>query len=176
MAQDISPSSAFPRHVKRIGLIAALGSLALFSGAAMAKPEPALTINGLTPRAYLEQMFADCFTHPTETPRASIDKYLTLDAVHVADGKPVSREEHIHHLEYLQKNIASISFDIQQVAFDGEWLAERHVGRTILKDGKEFDSEVAVFFHLKGGKVDRSFEITRPLSGDEADRAIHTAR
>ena len=135
-----------------------------------------MTIQDQTPRAYLEQMMTDYFIAPTQSPRQAVDKYLTADAAHHADGKSISREDFIAHLSYLQKNLRSMTVDFQQVVFDGEWLSERHVGRTELNDGKVVESEVIVFFHLREGKIDRSFEMTRPLSGMDADRAIHTVQ
>jgi hypothetical protein len=134
------------------------------------------TIDGLAPRAYLERLIADLFTRPRESPRKAVDSYLTLDAVHHADGKLVTREEFIAHLEFYQRSTKSLEFDIQQVVFDGEWLSARHLGRAVLHGGKTIDSEVVMFFHIIDGRVDRSFEVTRPVSGSEADRAIHTAR
>lgn len=135
-----------------------------------------MNIQEQTPKAYLEQMMSDYFIAPTQAPRQAVDKYLTEDAAHHADGKVISRDDFIAHLSYLQKNVKSMTFDFQQVVFDGEWLSERHLGRTELKDGKVVESEVVVFFHLRDGKIDRSFETTRPLSGIAEDRAIHTAQ
>jgi ketosteroid isomerase-like protein len=42
--------------------------------------------------------------------------------------------------------------------------------------GKPVESEVATFFRIVDGRIAESFEMTRPLSGIEADRDVHTAR
>lgn len=135
-----------------------------------------MNIQNQNPKAFLEQMMADYFVSPMESPRQAVDKYLTTDATHHADGKIVSREDFIGHLTYLQKNIRSMTFDYQQIVYDGEWLSVRHLGRTELNDGKVVESEVVVFFHFHEGKIDRSFEMTRPLSGIPQDRSIHTVQ
>ncbi|MFZ6693230.1 nuclear transport factor 2 family protein [Undibacterium sp. SXout20W] len=133
-------------------------------------------INGWTPRAYFEKMMADYFTAPYQSPSEATDKYLTQDAIHEVDGKIVTRKDFIGHVAYLQKNVKSMTFDIKQVIFDGEWFVERHIGRTELKNGEVINSEVAVFFHFINGKIDRAFEMTRPLSGIDSDRHIHTTK
>lgn len=133
-------------------------------------------LQGLSPRAYLDKMYAAFFAKPTQPPSEAVKEFLAPTAIHHADGKAVTLAEHVQHLEYLQKNIAAMTFDVQQVVFDGEWLAARHIGETTLKDGRSIGSEVVIFFRFEGGLVVESHEVTRPLSNDEADRAIHTAR
>jgi hypothetical protein len=43
-------------------------------------------------------------------------------------------------------------------------------------DGRGVDSEVVTFFHLVDGKISESYAMTRPVSGNDADRDVHTAR
>lgn len=133
-------------------------------------------INGLTPRQFLDRMVVDCFTAPTKPMRDAVDQYFTQDYRHVVDGKPITREQHIAHLEFYQKNTDELDFKLQQVVFDGEWLAERHFGRAKLKSGRVIESEVSTFFRIVDGKIAESHEITRPLSGLASDRDIHTGR
>jgi ketosteroid isomerase-like protein len=164
--------TSIPRRA-RFAIATGFFSLGLIGGAQARAAEA--TINGLSPRAYIESLFAAFFTAPTLPPAEAVKAFLWPDAVNYADGKPVTVADQVAHLEYLHKN-ATMTFDLQQVTYDGAWLAERHLGHTVLKDGKTIDSEIAVFFHIRDGKIDGSFEITRPMSGIDADRDIHTVK
>lgn len=133
-------------------------------------------INGLCAREFLENMVKDCFIEPSASIREVASRYMSLDFSQTTDGKSITRDEQIAHMEYLQENIASLEFNIQQVVYDGEWLAERHIGRATFKNGRRVESEVSTFFRIIEGKITETHEVTRPMTGNENDRGIHTIR
>ncbi|QQE78333.1 nuclear transport factor 2 family protein [Alicyclobacillus sp. SO9] len=132
-------------------------------------------INGLSARNYMEQLVKECFTEPAESAHKVADNYMAQNYTQTTDGKSVTRDEQIAHLEYVQEHMLSMEFNIQQVVYDGEWLAERHIGKSVFNDGRTVESEVSTFFRIVDGKIVETHEITRPMSNDESDRSIHTA-
>lgn len=133
-------------------------------------------INGMTAREYMDRMVRECFTAPNAPIRATADTYMALDYTQTTDGHAVTRDEQIAHLEYLQEHMAAMEFNIQQVLYDGKWLAERHLGKVTFNDGRTVESEVSTFFRIVDGKITETHEITRPMSNDEHDRSVHTVR
>jgi ketosteroid isomerase-like protein len=133
-------------------------------------------INGFAPVEFISTLFNDMFLTPTETAAETVERYTHVGYRQITDGIPISRDEQIGHLEYARTNLRGFTFEVQQVVFDGEWLVCRHLGHTEQADGRGVDSEVVTFFHLVDGKISESYEMTRPVSGNDADRDVHTAR
>lgn len=133
-------------------------------------------IGSRTPREFVTGMINDLFVAPREPAADAFYRYAHRDSRHHSDGKAVDGAAQIAHLDYLHANAVSMRFDVEQVVFDGEWLAVRHIGHVAFSADKRVDSEVQSFFHIVDGKISEAFEMTRPLSGDEADRAVHTVR
>ncbi len=134
-------------------------------------------IEGRTAEAFVQAMIDDLFAAADAAAlRAAADRWLTDDYAQTTDGRRVTRDEQLAHLEHLRAQVRSVGFDVQQAVYDGRWLAVRHLGRAELADGRVVDSEVATFFRLDGGRIAEAYELTRPISGDDADRTVHTAR
>lgn len=122
----------------------------------------------------MDQLVKECFTQPQESIRKVADTYMASEYSQTTDARTVTRDEQIAHLEYLQENMAPMN--IQQLVYDGKWLAERHIGKAALKDGRMVESELSTFFRIIDGKITETHEITRPMSNEENDRSVHTAR
>ena len=132
-------------------------------------------IGNKTPQEFTEGMIQELFVAPTEPPAAVVERYLNADYAQYTDGQIVGRDQQIAHLEFLHKNATLVEFDIQQVTYDGEWLAERHFGHVVFADGRDVRSEVATFFRIVDGRISEVHEVTRPLSDNDDDRSVHTA-
>jgi hypothetical protein len=133
------------------------------------------SLGNRTPEQYLDDMFQELFLNPALPAAETARRWVHPDVRQFTDGHQVPLEQQIRHLEFVRANATELSFDVQQVVYDGRTLAERHLGHIAFADGRVVDSEVTTFFTIVDGLIVAAHEVTRPLSGAPGDREVHTA-
>lgn len=93
------------------------------------------------------------------------------------DGLWDGRERFVEHIAHLRTIVDRVHVSVIDELVDGSAYADRHIVRIVKTDGSEVVQEVYLFGELAGdGRFSRIEEVTMMLEGDEADRAIGSAR
>ncbi len=106
-----------------------------------------------------------------------MDTYLTSAYRQRTDGAWSTREEVAEHFAHLRAVVASAEVRVHEELADRRRYAERHTVVIDKRDGGRVVQEVYAFASLApDGRFDRLEEVTMMLAGDEADRALGSAR
>ncbi|HAZ4814295.1 TPA: nuclear transport factor 2 family protein [Enterobacter cloacae] len=97
---------------------------------------------------------------------------FTPDYQQVTDGHTLDYRGFIQHLSHVSSQTRTIAFTVAEIACHDELLADRHIVTVTYPGGRQAEIEVYLFAALREGKIWRTHEVTRALSGDASDRTL----
>lgn len=102
---------------------------------------------------------------PDET-ESDLSKLLSPEFKLRADDETFDFAAFATHVRWLRQNVLSVSLTIVQFIRDGNQLADRHMGETILKDGTVKKSETFMFVEVADdGRLSSIVETVRQIEG-----------
>lgn len=104
-------------------------------------------------------------------------RHFTDDYRQRTDGVWDDRDGFIEHIAHLRTIVAAVDVTVIDEVIGGTTYADRHVVRITKTDGSKAVHEVYLFGEVaEDGRFSRIEEATMMLEGDEADRAMGSAR
>ena len=120
-------------------------------------------------RLFLLEMFTSLFD-PREEPQ--VDRFMTEDYTQLVDDKLLDRAGFLQHLQTVREAITAVEFQFEELVADENMIAERHLIMATKTDLTTMSAEVIALHHLRDGRVSRIVELTRLVSGSEADKDL----
>lgn len=113
---------------------------------------------------------------PPTLDMGAVERYISRDYVQTVDGVTLDYAGFVEHMGKQKQVLASLTVDFLAMAEEGETVFSNHIVSATKKDGSQVRVKVIAQFVVRNGLLSRCDELTRLLSGNEADRGLGSIR
>lgn len=121
-------------------------------------------------RAWLTKVFADVFSPAAN--RQVYARYFHPDYVQRVDGKTLSYDAAMHHLDVVNSAASSVDISFDKVLVSGRWIAESHSVRATFHDGRSSAFSLIALIRIEAGRIIEVEELTHQADGDTSARDL----
>lgn len=131
----------------------------------------------LTPEA-AKQLVKDAVIYALENrdPNMDYSKYVSKDFVNPIDGNTFNYEQWVAHQKNIKAMVKSMKPTFDLMVAEGNYVAAIFRIHLIKNDGTELEVKDMGFFEIKDHKIVSVKELTRLISGPEADKNIGSTK
>ncbi|MEI8632349.1 hypothetical protein P4S72_10765 [Vibrio sp. PP-XX7] len=100
---------------------------------------------------------------------------FSADYQQCTDGNTLNFADFQQHLSYLRQHVSKVQFNVVDVCLHEDRLGERHFVTITHQDQTESRLEVYMFVRFRDQKIESTYEVTRLITGNAADRELASA-
>ncbi|MCP2257937.1 hypothetical protein LX15_001624 [Streptoalloteichus tenebrarius] len=135
------------------------------------------TIQGMSPREFVAALLRDVVLGGVEDVEQAVSTYFAPGYEQYVDGNTLDHTEFARHVHAVREILDRGEVEVREALFDGTTLADIHTVRARKTDGSHVELEVHMFAEIDhDGRVRRVRELTRLVTGDQADHSLGHVR
>lgn len=99
-------------------------------------------------------------------------RYFSQDYIQYVDGRALTFNEFVAHMNTLKKVMTSIKIDFKHILIDGNKVATLHIVNGIKKNGDKVKAQVNAIIEIRDKKIVMCDELTHILEGNKSDHDL----
>jgi len=128
------------------------------------------TLQGAALRTSLERFYRGIFENPH-----TLTDFLADTCVQHVGRMTLDHPQIVKHVLHVRACVQNIEYSVADAIAHGDTIADRHLVKLTLHDGRSAVLEVLCFMRIASGKIAELYESSQVLSGDQALGALATA-
>jgi ketosteroid isomerase-like protein len=122
-------------------------------------------------KSLLRQMFQEVFAG-TDLDETLIRRYFSENYTQTVDGETLGFGEFLQHMLVLKQATKSLSVRFKTLIQEDNVVFSNHFVSGVTVEGRSVEAHVMAEFRFQKGKIISCDELTRVVSGSEADRDL----